>query len=230
MQPGSSTSSFIPKRDSAGSKRKKPARQLFLFSILAYSLIFASLLASGASYLYKNYVTTQLQEQVAALNSEINSFSISDLSRVSEFDLTLNRAIDRLTNTASVVSVLDELDSIVAEPIQLTSLTMERVGDTELQVEVFVGAQSFDSALFQRTLLNSNSQLFSAVTVTDVLVTPVDLEADTASVTSEPIGFTATITVPLDAIPYQLQTNEVQFDTASAVDTIIGTTTNTIEL
>src|SRR6056297_43790 len=114
INPSQSQSSFIPKRGATRTKRKAPAKRIFVFTLIAYSLVFASLLASGASYLYKNYTTSLLQNEVSLLNSEISTFSVSDLSVVSEFDLTLQRATNRLDNTASIAAALEAIDLATA--------------------------------------------------------------------------------------------------------------------
>jgi len=201
MSPNSSQSSFIPKRGLASPRRRKPTKRIFLFSIIAYSLIFASLLASGASYLYKNYLTTVLQEEVSALNTQIDTFSVSDLATIAEFDLTLQRANDRFSNTTSVALALDVIDSAVAVPVQIQSLKMERSGDEELLFTANIASQSFDSALFQRTILNADRRIFTDVSVAEVTLAVID-ETDTeaTSLVPQPVTFTATLRVPIDVL------------------------------
>lgn len=208
-------SSFIPKRGATRTKRKAPAKRIFVFSLIAYSLVFASLLASGASYLYKNYTTSLLQNEVSLLNTEISTFSVSDLSVVSEFDLTLQRASNRLDNTASIAAALEAIDLATAQPVQITSLTMERFGDDYMLLEAEITAQSFDSALFQRKLINADPQLFSQVVVDDVSIVAATTEAEdqvaVASLTNQPVSFTATMQMPIDSLPYgSTQSNTLQ--------------------
>ena len=205
MPPNSSQSSFIPKRGATRAKRKKPAKRIFVFSLVAYSLVFASLLASGASYLYKNYTTSLLQNEVGLLNSEISTFSVRDLSVVSEFDLTLQRATNRIDSTASVAAALEAIESATAQPVQITSLTVERSGDDHMLLVAQIAAQSFDSALFQRKLLNTDQQLFTEVLIEDVsIVTAGDTEAQASDtpLTNQPVTFTATFEMPIESLPY----------------------------
>jgi len=209
MAVNTTQSSFIPKRGAARSNRRKPVRQVFIFTIFAYSVTFAALLASGASYLYKNYTTSLLENEVSALNSEINTFSVSGLSTVREFDLTLQRAADRLSHTASVVTVLDALDDVVVAPAQIKEFSFERQGDNELLIEIDVAAQSFDSAIFQRKILNTDDRIFSSVLVEDVMLALAnnESEGDVSTETSfvgvdQPVSFTATLRAPIEAVPY----------------------------
>jgi hypothetical protein len=206
MSLNSTPSSFIPKRGSNRAKRKKPARRIFVFALVAYSLIFASLLASGASYLYLNYTTSLLQEEVSTLNSEINTFSISDLSVVSEFDLTLKRANERFDNTASVATLLDAIDSATAQPVQIESLEMERIDDQYMLLTAEVITQSFDSALFQRGLLNDEARLFTDVVFEDVsiAVSEEDEDSETIATSNEDqVTFNVTARVPIDSLSYE---------------------------
>jgi len=205
MPPNTSQSSFIPKRGATRAKRRKPAKQIFVFALVAYSMVFASLLASGASYLYKNYTTSILQTEVGLLNSEISTFSVSDLSVVSEFDLTLQRAVDRINNSASVASALDAIALSTAQPVKIESLLMERSGDDYVLLTADITAQSFDSALFQRKLLSADPQLFTEVLIEDVsVVGPVDTEQQIVSrpLTNQPVTFTATMQMPIESLPY----------------------------
>ena len=206
MPPNPSQSSFIPKRGADRAKRKKPAKRIFLFSLIAYSLVFASLLASGASYLYKNYTTSLLQNEVSLLNSEINTFSVSDLSVVSEFNLTLQRAKNRIENTASVVAALEAIERATAQPIQITTLAVERFDDKYMLLVAEITAQSFDSALFQRNLLNADQYLFSEVSIDDVSIVSAAEEENSVvnniSLVGQPVTFTATMRVPIDSLAY----------------------------
>jgi hypothetical protein len=203
-------SSFIPKRGTKRTTRRKPKRQVFLFTIFAYSVTFAALLASGASYLYKNYTTSVLENEVVALNAEINTFSVSDLSIVSEFNLTLQRAADRLGSTASIVSLLDAIDSATVEPAQITQFSVDRSGDQEMVLVASIASQSFDSALFQRKILNTDDRLFSDVLIEDVVLSIAGADDNTDDTAEniqliqidQPVSYTVTLRVPIDSLPY----------------------------
>jgi hypothetical protein len=204
MPPSTSQSSFIPKRGAARTRRRKAPRQIFLFSILAYSLIFAALLAAGASYLYKNYLTSQMQSEITILNNEINTFSVGDLSRVSEFDLTLKRSTDRFANSASIASVLQAVDDAVVQPIQIESLSVERLSDASVVVVLQATTETFDGALFQRKILNTNQNLFSAVNIDKVSVGSSDVgQSEESTDIKKAVTFTVTLEVPVSLVPYR---------------------------
>ena len=207
MAPKNPQSSFIPKRGATRTTKRKPIKQVFLFTIFAYSVTFAALLTAGASYLYKNYTTIVLENEVSALNTEIDTFIVSELSMISEFDLTLQRAADRLANGASIVTVLDALDSATVGSAQVTALDIERSGDQEIVLVADIASQSFDSALFQRTILNTDALLFSEVLIEDVTLSfanneEVELEGIPTVQIDQPLSFTVTIRVPIESLPY----------------------------
>jgi len=226
MPPNASQSSFIPKRGPAQAKRRKPAKRIFLFSLISYSLIFASLLAAGGSYLYKNYMTSLLQNEVVLLDSEIDTFSVADLSVVAEFDLTLKRAADRIDHSASIVTVLDAIDSVTALPVQIVELDLTRSGDQELVVVANIATQSFDSAIFQRQLLVVGGDLFTNVVIEDVAVSVASAEDELQTSVSQPITFTATLSAPIEVLPYRQTPVEPVVDVPSIPISNPATTSN----
>ena len=237
--PGSSnnTSSFIPKRGPVRRRKPKSKNQIFLFTIITYSLLFASLLAAGGTYFYKNYLTSQLQEEVTELDLAIATFSTEDLARVREFDVTLRRATDRIDNNASIVAILDGLDVATVEPVQLQSMSIERAADSEFLLTGTVQTSSFDAAMFQRKVYNANRRLFSAVEVNEVSVTNdysddegQTTDDDNTSVRKQEVTFSVALSVPLEEVLFDPEKarmtddvdDEVVFLSATTTEEIIG--------
>lgn len=205
MQPSSSQSSFIPKRGAKRAKRRAPIKRIFIFSLVAYSLVFAALIASAASFLYKNYVTSLLQNEVTLLTSEINTFSVADLNTLQQFDLKLQRAEARLENSASIVTALNAIDEATADPIQIINLTLERTGDETITLVAQIAAESFDAALFQRQLLTVRDGLFTSALITNVsaaVVSNQTTQSEGTGSNNQPVTFTATLEVPVQSLPY----------------------------
>ena len=203
MAPHTTQSSFIPKRGGARAQRRKPGRQIFFFSIVAYSFMFAALLAAGGSYLYKNYLQSLLRDEATTLNTEINTFSVSGLSQVSEFDLTLKRVKDRLDNTASVAAILAEIDSVIAQPIQVENMQIERVGDSHIVVTASINTRTFDGALFQRKILTNPDSLFTDVRIAEVVVEPATPgDGNNVLPTEQSVTFTTQLRADIDKLAY----------------------------
>lgn len=201
-----SNNSFIPKRGPSSKKRRgAPSRQVYVFTLVSYILMFATLIATGGVYLYGSYVDKQLSDQVTTLNDEIADFSESDMQKVLEFDLRLTQASDRLDNSVSILSVFEALEVAVIDTVQILSLDIEREGDELIVMEASIETDNFDSTIFQRGVYN-RSQVISNVTISDVRNinnegAPESNEILTILPTSV-VTFKATLDVPLSAVSY----------------------------
>jgi hypothetical protein len=213
---GSSDNSFIPKRGAAKRKQIGGSRQIYIFTYISYILMFATLLSSGGVYLYAQYINGQLDSEIESLNAEIGSFSQADMERVTQFDLRLTQAKDRLDNSVSVASIFEALQSATIDTVQIESLTMEREGDEQFVVDALVQTNSFDSTIFQRGVFmrNETIQTVDISEVQNVLATE-DVEG--LGVATKPVvSFKALLEIPLDDVLAQpqryqiIQENETQ--------------------
>jgi len=213
---GSSDNSFIPKRGAAKRKQIGGSRQIYIFTYISYILMFATLLSSGGVYLYAQYINGQLDSEIESLNAEIGSFSQADMERVTQFDLRLTQAKDRLDNSVSVASIFEALQSATIDTVQIESLTMEREGDEQFVVDALVQTNSFDSTIFQRGVFmrNETIQTVDISEVQNVLATE-DVEG--LGVATKPVvSFKALLEIPLDDVLAQpqryqiIQENEAQ--------------------
>jgi hypothetical protein len=170
---------------------------------VAYSCLFASLLAAGGVVLYKNYTVTELGKEVVLLDVEVNTFSVQDFKRVQEFNEQLKRTSERVLHTVSIVALLDELDLMVAQPIQIKDLNIERNGDESLQLAVNFTTRTLDAALFQRKLLTSNLQLFTEVEISEINLAETGLGDRSGDINPVPaVEFRAELSVPINATTF----------------------------
>ncbi|MFT5832148.1 MAG: hypothetical protein ACI9SY_000531 [Candidatus Paceibacteria bacterium] len=212
---GSSNNSFIPKRRNSKRQRSKPNQKFFLVTVLVYSSLFASLLAAGAVFFYKNFTISQLQYEVTLLDREVNTFSVQNFEQVQEFDAILKNAKDRVDHTVSVVSILDELDRVTAQPIQISNLELERRDDQDLMLTITFSTETLDAALFQRKVVTTNSNLFSNVEISEIVVqAEIEAVSDDQVAVVAAVTFVAKLSIPLTAALY---------DPAEARRTDIGT-------
>lgn len=200
--PGPSNSSFIPKRGPVKQKRAQKSRQVYIFTIISYVLLFATLLATGGVFLYGNYIDRQLDNEIAALNREISSFSERDMQRVLEFDLKLSQAASRIENSVSLVSLLGALEAATIDTVQLERLSLERVNDTSYTLAAAVQTDSFDSTIFQRDVFQDREEFFTSVTVDAVETLTINESTSDAPTLRPLVTFTAALEVPITAIPY----------------------------
>ena len=155
---------------------------------------------------YKNYTSSQLETEVILLNTAVNTFSVQDFKRVQEFDAALTKAKSRVDNTVSVVSLLDELDRITAQPIQINELSLERRGDQDLFVTLNFSTETLDAALFQRKVVTTNSSLFSDLKIVEVdLQNAAAAQEVTVENASPGVTFIAEFTTPLTSVLYDPQ-------------------------
>ena len=210
-----SSNSFIPKRGPVKHSRGTASRKVYVFTLISYVLMFATLLATGSVYLYAKYVDKQLESEVSALNTEINSFSEADMQKVLDFDRRLTQAYDRLNNSVSIVSVFEALESATIDTVKVKTLDIVRENDEKFILSATVETDSFDSTIFQRGVYQRN-QTIESVMVSGVQAAVEDSgsedsgsEEDVDLYTS-PISFSVQLEVPLSAVPYVDSSDQVQ--------------------
>lgn len=209
---GSSDNSFIPKRGASKRKQIGGSRKIYIFSYVSYILMFATLLSAGGVFLYAQYVNSQLDVEIEALNSEIGSFSQADMDRVTRFDLRLIQAQNRLENSVSIASVFEALQAATIDTVQIESLEMKREGDDKFVINAIVQTDTFDSTIFQRGvfLRNNTIQEVDISEVRNILLTDVD-ETGKGVPGKSAISFQALLEIPLvdvPADPQSYQNNE----------------------
>jgi hypothetical protein len=210
-----SKSSFIPKRGPT-SKQKYigPIRHVYIFTIIGYVLMFATLLSSGGVYLYGNYVDKQLNNEIVALASEIKTFSRVDMQKVIDFDSRLAQASNTLKNGVSFVSVLESLEAATIDTVKIISLIAEREEEnSKFIVSVDIETDSFDSTIFQRGVYERN-QIIESVKIsgltTGEITNLAEANARQVELGELIVTFVAELDVPLSLIPYDTNRKIIQ--------------------
>jgi hypothetical protein len=217
----SSDNSFIPKRGASKRKQVAGSRPFYIFTYISYILMFAALLSSGGVYLYAQYIDSELAIEIKELNSEIGSFNQADMERVTEFNLRLAQAQDRLDNSVSIASVFDALEQATIDTVQIESLLIEREDDNQLLVEAIIQTDSFDSTIFQRGvyLRNNTIQDVEIQDVENTTLAETDLEVGAvagADSTRPAVSFRALLGIPLETVPAKPQS--YQFNQSRPVE------------
>jgi len=172
--------------------------------------MFATLLASGSVLLYGKYVDKQLNSEVVALNTEINSFSEAGMQEVLEFDKRLGQAYGRLNNSVSIVSMFDALEDATIDTVRIASLDLTREKDEKFVLDVSVETDSFDSTIFQRGVYQNN-KVIDSVEISAVQSAKVEDKSGTSVSSGTPlIMFRAQIEIPLSSVPYVENSNQVK--------------------
>lgn len=157
--PGSSNTSFIPKRNPSGGDRRNSRRQVYVGTFVVQILFIASLLATAGVFVYEYRLNKALDAEIVALNSAIGTFNEAEMQRVQATDLRLTQANTRLAYSAAITTLLEAIEASVADSVQITELAIERVSDDSFEVAAQIKTSSFDSVIFQRTVLDDSRTL-----------------------------------------------------------------------
>lgn len=225
-----SNTSFIPKRAPKKRSRKSASRQVYVFTLISYTLIFAALIASVLVFFYHRYLENQLAQAVADLNAAIASFEVAEMERVLELDARLDQASERVEHSASGVALLGALEEATVESVQINGAKIERIGDTGYELSADFIADSFDSSLFQRGVLERTDTIES-VTVNELTIARTNADDEDEEVTSAAltagseysVSLSSVLEFAIDAVPYSPGAPDPQQTTAPAETT--GTTT-----
>lgn len=169
--------SFIPKRSPVVRRRKKSPRRLYVFSVVAYTLIFGSVLTAAGVFLFKLQIEVQMVEQQRALSEAVNSFSNSDLAAVKEFERRLWLTYDRMDHHYALSKVFFFLEESTAATVEFKDMTIFRMDDEWIEIQGTLVTDTLNSVIFQRDLLgatgSSGEQLVEALDLTSVsLISP----------------------------------------------------------
>jgi hypothetical protein len=201
MSDPSNNNSFIPKRGPAQKRRSGGTRKVYAFSIISYTLVFATLVGSAGVFLYDRLIQSELDQAVAELDQAIQDFSNDDMIRVAEFDSRLSLANLILDQSVSILPVFSALERSTINTVWLRSLNMEREDDS-LQFSLAVETDTFDSTIFQRGRL-VDADIINNIELSGINrgVSASENNEDTAP-GGTVVSFTANLDVPLSAIPF----------------------------
>lgn len=202
--------SFIPKQNTVKVARRGNARQVYVFTIISYTLLVASLVAVAAVFLYDRYTKRVLAEEVTSLSKAIASFSPEDMNKVIELDERLRSTETKLENSISVSAVLGILEKATIDTVQFTDLQFSRDEDKNIAVSAGITTDSFDSVLFQRGIYEAATDL-ATVRVEEV---EIDLGGDInengvplTGPLQPVVRFSGVFSVSNDAVRYEAPTS-----------------------
>jgi len=208
--PGSSNTSFIPKRNPAAGDRRSSRRQVYIGTFVVQILFIASLFATVGVFAYEYRLNKALDSEIEALYSAIGTFNEAEMQRVQAADLRLTQANTRFAYSAAITTLLEAIEVSVADSVQITELNINRMSDDAFEVQAQIKTGSFDSVLFQRTVLDNNRTLAFSEIKELVLnnVPPISgafaQQFDTRSAEEFSIGFQVLLAVDQSSIPHTI--------------------------
>ncbi len=157
--PDSTSTSFIPKRNPAQKEKRIGRRKVYIGTFIVRILFFAALVGAAGVYAYEKKLDSTLKDEIFSLNNAISTFDEAEMDRILGFDKRLSHMNYRLEHSASVVKLLEAIESSTVGSVQLESFNLERVDDTSFSIDSSIVTNSFDSALFQRQVLEDDNTL-----------------------------------------------------------------------
>lgn len=166
-----SATSFIPKNSTRPKKKVRSTKRIYLLSYISYVLFFGSLLATLGVLFYSVQVDRTLDQAKASLQAEQDSFRTEDISRIRNLEKKLIVA-ERLLNELTAPSrIFQELEKVVADNIQFSSLTYTLEPNRRSSIALTGRADNFSQILYQRDQFNRSQILESADLVSYDFVT-----------------------------------------------------------
>lgn len=172
------SSSFIPKNNPT--KRKHGGantRKIYIFTLISYVILFATLISTAGVYFYEKHVNNQLAVEITNLGREVSSFNLVDMQRVVEFDRRLKQAQKRLENMASPVAIFDTLEKVVVKDAQINTLNISREEDNFFDIKADMLTDSFDSTITQRKEYFKN-EVIDSVNIANIVTEGLDYSID----------------------------------------------------
>lgn len=162
--PGQANTSFIPKHTPNKPDRKNSPRQFFIGTLLVRVLFFAVIIATIVLFFYQQRLTNQLRAEVAMFEDAARAYETDadKLELVTSTDLRLAQAKQLLESSFSVYALFSAIENATINTAQLTALDLSYLSAEEIKVSASIATESFDSALFQRSVFLSKPVLASA--------------------------------------------------------------------
>lgn len=210
--PGSSNTSFIPKRNPAQKERQGAKRQVFVGTFIIRILFFAALLAAAGVFIYEMQLQKKLDAEIVTLAGAIGTFNEAEMQRVLDTNARLNQAKMRFSHTVSVSSLLRALERSTVGSVQVIQLGLERLDDSSYEVLADMKTETFDSVLFQRSILE-DSDTFVVSQISDLVLTvpPPDNALYSLETSSEEVddgvSFKAILSVDTQLVPHTVITD-----------------------
>lgn len=201
MPPSQSNSSFIPKRSPSQKAKKPRAQRLYVFSLIATALFVASLLASGAVFVYERQTQFNLAEAITDFNTAANNFSETDFARVTEFSNRVNTTKEFINSHVSLVELLSIFEQNTVGAAQVTSLAIERTDQTTVTANANLVTNAIDGALFQRDQYQRTPEL-SDLAIEDVSFIVPGMSGVVAPGEQLPVNLEMTFVFSADEILY----------------------------
>ncbi|PIT91030.1 hypothetical protein COU17_02550 [Candidatus Kaiserbacteria bacterium CG10_big_fil_rev_8_21_14_0_10_49_17] len=151
MEPKFKTS-FIPKQPisstpSVGRKRKGGA--LSIFTLIAFILIIATIALAIGIFLYQQIITASIASKSETLDRAREAFEPALIQELIRLDERIDSAQEILNQHISPSAFFDLLERLTLTNVRFTSLSLTRIGEDRIGIEMEGQARSFNSVALQ---------------------------------------------------------------------------------
>lgn len=151
--------SFIPKRPvMAGSQMASSARRapMSLFLIIATAIFVITLLAFGAAFFYKSYVTKQNAAKQEQIKQEVAAFDQDLTNKLTLLKSRLDSGNQLLTNHVAASAFFQVLQDLTVKSIKFSDFAFTALPGDKISVAMKGEAKSYVAVAFQSdTMVNS---------------------------------------------------------------------------
>lgn len=200
------STSFIPQRPTQGKVKNRSVRKVYILAYVSYVLFFATLLSAGGILFYKYALNKTLNNEKAALASQQDRFSESDIASVQDLNQRINLATVKLNDHISVSALFGALESSAVQSVKFIGFDYKRSADGSPSITLKGGLNDFNSLIFQREVFKTNPILanasFSDITSAAVALDTGSKSSSATGATQQVITFTMHKDVPASLIPY----------------------------
>lgn len=184
--------SFIPKRPTQGSVKKPGVHKVYLLTYISFILFFGSILSAAGVVVFKTFETAKLDSQRQMLTQEREKFNQSDMESVRALHRRIQNATNLLDNHVTLLSLFEALEQSTLQSLTLDGFSYRRPGTAVPSVTIEGFTETFNSVMFQRTVLSAND-IFADASFTEVELTSSEGDAKTQG--KKKITFTITADV-----------------------------------
>lgn len=194
MESSKQEASFIPKRNPIKKSKHTTPRPVFVGTIIIRVIFFSVLMAALAVFTYQKKLENTLDSEIISFNNAIASFDERSLENILEIDNRIYQAKNRLDHTVSVASIFEAMELATVQSIQINDLELVRSDDDNILVTTNMKTDSFDTVLFQRSVLESSDKL-SVLNVDELSISKDEFQ-------NPNLTFSAELSVDTELVPH----------------------------
>lgn len=198
----SSSTSFIPKRNVAHQPRRPVGKRIYLFSYVAYTFFFGTLLGVVGIFFLNQQADKKLNETIALVSVAQADFDREQIKEITDIDARIRLAKQVLDAHVTLRSVFAGLESSVVESVQFASFGYTYNDGEPVKIKLEASAPDFDTILFQREML-AGSLLFSDAEFSEIMYGTAANESEDIEEISSEVRFVIEASIPVADLAYQ---------------------------